>query len=198
MCVKPSSECTESPRINSKYKDWKLLSHRLSPLKKNLILLFFCIQFHAYNHFRVFNNSPMPVNMLLLACEIIALKRNLNYTADRALWKWFSEYIVLICECRHRLTAYASFTVTETHLKEKMRTPLKKLDIAAWQFHFLSLCALVPVIVHWIRGICSSVVDTFVCLNQQYKTLFKKMLNVVSAPILYQWHNICTRTFKSK
>lgn len=73
----------------------------------------------------------MPVNMLLLVCEIITLKRNLNYTADRALRKWFSEYIVLICECRHRLTAYASFTVTETHLKEKMRTPLKKLDIAA-------------------------------------------------------------------
>lgn len=45
----------------------------------------------------------MPVNMLLLACEIITLKRNLNYTADRAVRKWLSEYIALICECRHRL-----------------------------------------------------------------------------------------------
>ena len=108
------------------YKDWKPLSilaflptskQKKNPNKNKPILLFFCIQFHAYNHFWVFNNSPMPVNMLLLACEIITLKRNLNYTADRALWKWFSEYIVLICECRHRLAVYASFTVTESHLK---------------------------------------------------------------------------------
>lgn len=95
--------------------------------KKKLILLFFCIQFHAYNHFRVFNNSAMPVNMLLLACEIITLKRNLNYTADRALWKWFSEYIALICGCRHRLAVYASFTVTESHLKEETETTLKEI-----------------------------------------------------------------------
>ena len=73
-----------------------------SPKKKSNFTLF-CIQFHAYNHFGVFNNSPMPVNMLLLACEIITLKRNLNYTADRAVRKWLSEYIALICECRHRL-----------------------------------------------------------------------------------------------
>ena len=88
MCKKPLvtalnlSELTLIQRLEP-------LSHRISPLlktnKKKPILLFFCIQFHAYNHFRVFNNSPMPVNMLLLACEIITLKRNLNYTADRAL-----------------------------------------------------------------------------------------------------------------
>lgn len=69
----------------------------------------------------------MPVNMLLLACEIITLKRNLNFTADRALWKCFSEYIVLICECRHRLAVYASFAVTESHLKQKMKTTLKEI-----------------------------------------------------------------------
>lgn len=73
------------------------------PQKKKSNFTLFCIQFHAYNYFRVFNNSPMPVNMLLLACEIITLKRNLNYTADRAVRKWLSEYIALICECRHRL-----------------------------------------------------------------------------------------------
>lgn len=117
---------------------------RFSPSsKKNLILLFFCIQFHAYNHFRVFNNSPMPVNMLLLACEIITLKRNLNYTADGAVWKWFSEYIVLICECRHRLAVYASFTVTESHLKRRRRQVWKKLDIDALQFHIPSFCAVI-------------------------------------------------------
>lgn len=125
-------------------------SPHLKKKKKFFFFFFFCIQFHAYTHFRIFNSGPMPVNMLLLACEIITLKRNLNFTADRTLWKWFSEYIVLICECRHSLSVYASFAVTESHLKQKM----KKLDIDALQFHFPSICPRVLVIVHRNYIIC--------------------------------------------
>ncbi len=128
------------------------LSRFSPPKKKNLILLFFCIQFHAYNHFRVFNNSPMPVNMLLLACETITLKRNLNYTADRALWKWFSEYIVLICECRHRLAVYASFTVTESHLKDTTETTLKEIRHRCFTLSLsfiLCICACYRPVINW-------------------------------------------------
>lgn len=112
--------------------------------KKKFFFFFFCIQFHAYTHFRIFNSGPMPVNMLLLACEIITLKRNLNFTADRALWKWFSEYIALICECRHSLAVYASFAVTESHLKQKMKTTLKEIRHRCFTVSLpfnLSLCA---------------------------------------------------------
>lgn len=73
----------------------------------------------------VFNSSPVLVNILLLACETITLKRvlnYLNYTAGGALWKWLSENIVLICECRHELTPYASFMVPKSHSKLLMQT----------------------------------------------------------------------------
>lgn len=72
----------------------------------------------------------MPVNMLLLTCEIITFNSNLNclnYTADGAHGKCFFEIVVLICECRHRLTAYASFTVTESHLNQETESTLGKL-----------------------------------------------------------------------
>lgn len=55
----------------------------------------------------------------------------------------FTQYMVLISECRPRLVVYASFAVAESHLKE--RTTLKEL---ALRFHFPSLRAFEPFIVH--------------------------------------------------